>query len=346
MQTEIIAVDSPQFERLIQALKAGELVGMPTETVYGLAGDAFNPRAVAQIFAVKERPKFDPLIVHLPDHVPLDLRRLEALELIDLKAVPKALQTGLKRLMKSCWPGPLTLVLPRHARIPDLVTAGLNTVALRVPHHPAAQQVLQHCPALAAPSANRFGRISPTTAQAVLSELGGRIPWILDGGACEIGVESSIVGLHPEGCGLELLRAGRYGLEELQEISGLAVQRAQQHPAEIRAPGMLKSHYAPDTSLRLFDAEEELPAGQKPGQIGVLFCTPPGTALRQELERTQQPFWVLAPDRQIESVAQNLFAGLRTADNWAVEQIWAQRPEGKTGLAHAVRDRLQRAAST
>lgn len=192
---ELLQPTAENLARAGEALRRGELVGMPTETVYGLAGNALDAEAVARIFAVKERPTFDPLIVHVAP----ELRGLDAFgeaELVDVAALDGDARTHIEALISRFWPGPLTLVLPRGARVPDLVTSGLATVAVRMPRHPVAQALIRAAQRpLAAPSANRFGRISPTSAADVQAELGDRIGLILDGGSSEVGVESTVLAI-------------------------------------------------------------------------------------------------------------------------------------------------------
>src|SRR6187431_2948332 len=189
MQTILAETDRPDFlkaavSQAVELLARGETVALPTETVYGLAADAMNPEAVARIFAAKERPSFDPLIVHLPHRD----------RLADVAVVPDDIAKAVSQLIEHFWPGPLTLVLPKNPAVPDIVTAGLPTVAVRMSANPIFRKVITSLARpLAAPSANRFGRISPTSAAAVLKELGGRIPLVVNGGACHTGLESTIV---------------------------------------------------------------------------------------------------------------------------------------------------------
>lgn len=340
MKTLILPSDAAGLAQAAELLRAGEIVAMPTETVYGLAGHAFDERAVLRIFEAKERPKFDPLIVHLAQAQ--SLSDLAGQQVIEPAAIPAALHGPLAALIAACWPGPLTLVLPRHARVPELVTAGLGTVALRVPAHPAARALLAHGMPLAAPSANRFGRISPTSAQAVLSELEGRIPLILDGGPCSIGLESTVIGLEPGGEALSLLRPGHYGAAELAAIAGVPVRPAKIHPAEVLAPGMLKSHYAPDSSLRLVESQAEIAAllAQASGRPGLLLLSP-----NPELQALAEARGgrCLAADGSLASAARGLFANLRALDG--LDLLIAELPPQGSGLAHALRDRLGKAAA-
>lgn len=339
--TQIVSPDVAGLEAALAALGSSQVVAIPTETVYGLAGNAFDPEAVAQIFAAKERPAFDPLIIHLAADVSRSLHELAAQQLIDLESISKHQQQALDRLIAHFWPGPMTLVLPRHARVPDLVTAGLETVGLRVPAHPVAQALLSTGLALAAPSANRFGRISPTSAQAVYAELAGRIPLIVDGGPCVVGLESSIVALQADA--LTLLRPGQISADEIAQIGGLPCLPAKVHPAEILAPGMLKSHYAPRQPLQLFTDRKQL-AAMEPGK-GLLLLSAPDPELIRSCQEREIQIEVLSPTGDLAEVAQHLFAALRRLDQADLAGLWAELPLAGAGLAHAIRDRLLKAAA-
>jgi L-threonylcarbamoyladenylate synthase len=302
-------------------LRAGELVGMPTETVYGLAGLAFDEAAVARIFATKERPTFDPLIVHIAERA-----ELETVAALDGFAGRAALD----RLLDAFWPGPLTVVLPRQPRVPDLVTSGLETVAVRQPAHPLARALLHAVGApLAAPSANRFGRISPTSAADVVAELGGRIPAVLDGGPCLVGVESTIIGLVGAP---SLLRPGGIPTTAIEEILGAPLARG----SALIAPGMLPSHYAPRTPLRFLD---ELPA-ELPPRLAVLVQA--GDPARLSLPGVVVAA-SLSPDGDPELRARHLFRTLRALDAAGADLIVAEGCPDDRGLGHAIHDRLSRA---
>ncbi len=243
----------PNAEGLREAaavLMRGGLVGMPTETVYGLAAHAFDPEAVLSVFRAKERPAFDPLIVHLADP---DLDAASALGVVDRGRLSLSATASLERLAR-LWPGPLTLVLPRGSRVPELATSGLDTVAVRVPEHPVARALIRTLGApVVAPSANRFGRISPTEAAHVLEELAGRLDAVLDGGPCALGVESTIVGIEDDGSP-RLLRPGACPRETVEAALGRSLE-APRRSAAPAAPGMLASHYAPRKRVVLADAE-------------------------------------------------------------------------------------------
>lgn len=227
-----------EINQAVEILRAGGLVGMPTETVYGLAGDARNPEVVSKIFTAKQRPQTHPLIVHLADPDQLTEWARE---------IPDAAY----RLALAFWPGPLTLILKKQPQVLDSVTGGQDSVGIRIPRHPMAQALLQAFGSgLVAPSANRFTRISPTTAEAVYAELGESVNMILEGGACEVGLESTIVDMSVEKP--VILRPGMISAEQISEVVGFAVPvRRQDHPGATRAPGMHHLHYAPSTPVEL-----------------------------------------------------------------------------------------------
>lgn len=298
---------------------------MPTETVYGLAGNALDPRAVARIFEAKGRPHFDPLIVHLPS-------------LSEISRVAMAIPDTARRLAEHFWPGPLTLILPRQACIPDLVTSGLETVAVRVPDHPLARQLLLESQLpLAAPSANLFGRISPTTSAHVAEQLGTRIDYILDGGPCRVGVESTVVDCSRTEA-TRVLRLGGITLEELTELAGpveIAQTPDQAHPQAVASPGLLPQHYAPRTPLTMISrgAVPTVSTGQRVGYLAFEHL-PTGNYAQQE---------VLSPTADLQIAAANFFAALRRLDAQGLDLILAEQfPE--IGLGRALNDRLRRAA--
>lgn len=298
----------------VAALRRGEAIGLPTETVYGLAADALDPAAVARVFALKGRPADHPLIVHLPLAAALTDWAVD---------VPDAAL----RLAECFWPGPLTLILKRHARVPDAVTGGQDTVGLRMPAHPVAQAVLAAFgSALAAPSANRFGHVSPTSAAHVRSEFGAALPIILDGGDCQLGIESTIVDL--SGAAPRILRPGSIGRAALEAVIGPLAEGLNE--ASPRVSGSLEQHYAPSTPTRL--------------------CS------RAEIEAAAPSTQVLALDRLPSAVqgvalpavprdyAHGLYAMLRELDARGASQICVELPP-QTADWLAVNDRLSRAAS-
>jgi L-threonylcarbamoyladenylate synthase len=329
MQTQVLSCESSEgrataVEAACEMLLRGDVVALPAETVYGLAADALNPVAVARIFEAKERPFFDPLICHLPDRKWLE----------EFTEIPPALRSRVEALVTAFWPGPLTLVLPKRACVPDLVSSGLSTVAVRWSAHALFQAVLDRFGRpLAAPSANRFGRISPTTAQHVYSELNRRIPLVLDGGAAVHGVESTIVA--PVAEGVRILRSGPVTHEQL-EVFG-KVECAGGGEGLPEAPGQLKSHYAPNTPLELLEgvAQDGLSALASP-RVGLLAW--------QEGAPGFGAVEILSARGDLLEGASRLFAALRRLDETGLERIYAQKVPDR-GLGVAMNDRLQRAAA-
>ncbi|MDA3874962.1 MAG: L-threonylcarbamoyladenylate synthase [Kiritimatiellae bacterium] len=322
---------SEGLEHAVEALRAGKLVGMPTETVYGLAGNALDEKVVASIFAAKQRPTFDPLIVHTAHPE-------QAFDLAS--AIPREAEVLAERF----WPGPLTLVLPRRKGMPDLLSAGLETLALRVPSHPLAHQLLLRSGlALAAPSANRFGHISPTTAQHVMEELGHvpEVAGVLDAGPCEMGVESTVLGFPGQGR-VVVYRLGATPLEELREVveevewvrepnrefQSDRVQKGEQ------SPGMLDRHYAPRTPMLLLERGEPAPA--EAGPTGWLFFDSP--------LNVEGPREFLSKKGDLREAATRLFACMRRLDEKPIERIVAWKVPDQ-GLGRAINDRLTRAAA-
>jgi L-threonylcarbamoyladenylate synthase len=294
---------------------------MPTETVYGLAGDGLNPAALARIFEVKQRPLFDPLILHFADM---------AGAFVVVEQVP----TVARELAQRFWPGPLTLVLRKKETVPDLATSGLPNVALRVPAHPVAQALLRAFEGpLAAPSANRFGRISPTDAQAVHTELGDTVPLILDGGPCAVGLESTVLFLSEHQP--VLLRAGGIPVEEIEALVG-PVQRATPVDNRPLSPGQLKHHYAPRKPLRLVGNAGEIPS--QPGIGWLAFGNPPTLASFAGVVEN------LSFAGDLREAAANFFRALRALDdNPGVRTIYAV-PLPELGLGLAINERLERAS--
>lgn len=306
-----------ELARAVLLLSGGELVAIPTETVYGLAANAFDPDAVLGIFRTKQRPSFDPLIVHVRDRAQV--------EQVVAHVTPEA-----EALMNAFWPGPLTLVLPKSSRVPDIVTSGLDTVGVRMPSHPMAMELLRSLDfPLAAPSANPFGYVSPTTAQHVAEQLGEKIPYILDGGPCRVGVESTIIGWE-EGMPV-LYRPGGLAIEAIEKVIG-SVRPQVKHVLPV-APGMMESHYAPRKPL-IVGNMNALIAAHAGKRIGVI-------AFRERFEVEQCE--TLAPDGDMDEAAHRLFAAMRALDSSEVEVILADIfPEA--GLGRAINDRLRRAA--
>ena len=318
-------MDPQLIDRAVAILRAGGLVAFPTETVYGLGADAGNPDAVARIFAAKGRPADHPLIVHLGSAALLDDWAID---------VPPLART----LAAACWPGPLTLVLRRAGRVPDAVTGGLSTVGLRVPAHPAALALLRAFgDGVAAPSANRFGTVSPTTAEHVRSGLGDRVDLVLDGGPSDVGVESTIVDLSGVAtAGPAILRPGGLPREVLEAIAGEPIPVRE--GGEVRAPGMLASHYAPDALLVLVPpAEQASRAAALRAQgrrVGVLAFEP-GSAVDDAT--------IVDLGASEDEAARRLYAAIRELDE-TCDVILAWPPDER-GLGLAIADRLRRAAS-
>ena len=303
----------------VAALRRGELVAMPTETVYGLAGDAGNAEAAGRIFLAKGRPRFNPLIVHVPD-----IAAARAIGEFDRQA---------EELAKAFWPGPLTVVLPKRASAPvaDLATAGLDTIAIRIPAHPVAQALLAAARMpIAAPSANRSGHVSPTTAAHVADDLGDRVSVILDAGPTDIGLESTIVGM--TATAPVLLRAGGLARSEIEAVLGRRLRAATAKPDAPLAPGMLASHYAPAARLRL--GVTEVRAGE------ALLAFGPGVPRGAEKALATIN---LSPSGDTSEAAARFFAALRDLDRRAA--IIAVAPIPEEGLGEAINDRLRRAAA-
>lgn len=326
MNTQIAATASPNdrkraVSRAVDLLRAGEVVALPTETVYGLAADALSATAVVRIFETKKRPHFDPLIVHLPE-----LSWIERMAVVEEKARPLV-----ERLIAKFWPGPLTIVLPRREMVPSIVTAGLETIALRMSAHPLFSEVVRAFGRpLAAPSANRFGRISPTAAAHVMEELSGRIPLIVDGGATEHGIESTVIALRLGG--IEILRAGPINREELVKFAEIRIRDA----VRTESPGQLPSHYRPNTPLMIVEdiSQVAVPKGKRFGAL--LWSDMPFSETFVEARR-------LSTTGNLREAATNLFRYLRELDRAGLDCIVAEALPNE-GLGVAIMDRLQRAA--
>jgi L-threonylcarbamoyladenylate synthase len=301
-------------------IRRGQLVAFPTETVYGLGADATNAEAVARVFAVKARPSFDPLIVHIDG--------VERLATVASQVPAAALS-----LAERFWPGPLTVVLPKTARIPAIVTAGLPSVAVRVPDHQVARALLAAAATpIAAPSANPFGYVSPTTAAHVEAQLGA-LPLILDGGPCRVGVESTIVSF--VGAAPTLLRPGGVALEDIERCIGpLHIGGDGAQPI---APGQLPRHYAPRSPITIVAAVREIPVAERTGAALLLPAPDAHAAGFAHVE-------TLSTNGALTSVAANLFAALRRLDAAGYTRVYAVAvPE--SGLGRAIMDRLRRASA-
>ena len=346
MKTEVLKIDPVHPEPSIieyaaTLLRSGEVVVFPTETVYGLGADAFQPAALERIFAAKGRPFSDPLIVHIAEK--------ESLELLTA-----SISEWARRLAEAFWPGPLTMILPRGSQVPRLVTAGLDTVAVRMPQHPVALALIRAAGSpVAAPSANRFMHISPTTAQHALADLNGRVPLVLDGGSSEVGVESTVLDLcsdvpgilRPGGVSLEALRSV---LPDVQPPMQRHVKHADEEEAQ-KAPGQLLTHYAPAIPLLLFDGSlvvmhyamlNELRSRQTLGErVGVLIADEDAVVFQDSGAVIQ----TLGSANNPKQIATSLFAGLRALETEGVDVILCRNFD-EHGLGLAIRDRLLKAA--
>jgi L-threonylcarbamoyladenylate synthase len=330
LQTQIVAGEKA-VTRAVELLRAGEIVALPTETVYGLAADAGNADAVAKIFEAKERPRFDPLIVHLPSG-----KSLDDVAVIESEVV--------RKLVEKYCPGPLTIVLKKRELVPEIVTAGLDTVAVRMSAHPVFQQIVSELGRpLAAPSANRFGRISPTAASHAFDELAGRIPLIVDGGATTHGIESTIIRVIADE--IQILREGPITRAMLRKFAPVAERSEADCSATaplgcIIAPGQLPTHYAPRTKLMLVDdiAAFSPPAGKRVGALTFVAQRSPSnpaglTVLRQ-----------LSARGNLREAAANLFRVLRELDAAGLDLIVAEKVPDQ-GIGVAINDRLRRASA-
>jgi L-threonylcarbamoyladenylate synthase len=318
-----------EIARAVSALARGELVAFPTETVYGLGADASNPVAVRRLYAAKERPAGHPVIVHVARAAQLDALAL------DVPDVARA-------LADACWPGPLTLVVTRNAeRVSREVTGGRATVGLRIPDHPLALAFLDAFGGgVAAPSANRFGKVSPTTAAHVRAGLGSDVAVVLDGGPCRVGIESTIVdvtGLEPA-----ILRLGGVSRAQIEQITGC--RTVVRTGGEIAAPGTLESHYAPLATVEMIHraeigtrADELLTADRRVGVLASRHPDDPPELLPDQLV-------ILDPPRDVEEYARVLYARLREADELGLEVLLVVPPAETDGLGAAVADRVRRAA--
>lgn len=341
METRLLPTDQPPLlkqavDEASRLLKAGEIVALPTETVYGLAADALNPAAVARVFEAKERPSFDPLIVHLPHKK----------DLPTIAEIPEDVAVLISKLTDRFWPGALTLVLPKLPVVPDIVTAGMPSVAVRVSSNPVFKKVAAAagCP-IAAPSANRFGSISPTSATAVMAELEGRIPLVLDGGASLHGLESTIIKVEaasPKPI-ITILRPGPITPDELKVYG--KVKRLERSLVDEAAevPGQLASHYAPRTPLRLLSQPSDFSPG--PGKRYALL------SYRGEPKDgyTDLAEWIgmqiLSPGKgKLPEAAVRFFYALRELDQLGADEIIAE-PMHEHGMGIAMMDRLRRAAA-
>ncbi len=337
MDTKRVVADFEDWREAVAEavalLENGGLVALPTETVYGLAADAFDAEAVAKVFEVKERPSFDPLIVHIGHKRDLDI----------VAKVPKELDEIVDELVSTYWPGPLTLVLPKKEDVPELVTSGLETVAVRMSAHEVMRAVAKEIP-VAAPSANRFGKISPTSADAVMEELGGKIPMVIDGGACRDGLESTIVApeISEKGPVLRLLRPGPISREDLRKIAKV-IKPKKTKADHIEAPGQVKSHYAPTTPLVVIDKPTDFVA-EEGVKYGLLSYRGEGNSSLMEATDWAH-IEIMSPGKgKLAEGAVRLFYCLRKLDAAGVDIIISESVS-ETGIGVAMMDRLRRAAA-
>ncbi|MEN8250100.1 MAG: L-threonylcarbamoyladenylate synthase [Bacteroidota bacterium] len=306
------------IKKAADILSNGGLVGIPTETVYGLAANALDPKAVVKVFEAKQRPSFDPLITHIPNE--------EALLPLVNKLPEKA-----KSLIDQYWPGPLTVVLPKSDKINEMISSGLSTAAFRMPRHAMLHSLLESLPfPLVAPSANPFGYVSPTSAQHVNQQLGDRIDYILDGGECKIGVESTIVGFHDDNP--SVLRLGGLSVEEIESVIG-EVTVSTSSSSRPSAPGMLSAHYSP-TKQVIRGNIDKLLEENRTQRIGILSFTK---------KYSGYPTFVLSEKASLNEAAMNLFAGLRWFEEQDVDLIITELVPDN-GLGRAINDRLKRAS--
>lgn len=343
---EMMDSSDENLRRAGAAIAEGKLVVIPTETVYGLGADAFNPDAVARVFEAKRRPAFDPLIIHIS--------KLDDIERIATSFPPKA-----RLLAEALWPGPLTMILPKRPEVPDIVTSGLDTAAVRFPVHPVARKIIEYSgTVVAAPSANPFGYISPTTAQHVAKTLGDRVDFIVDGGPCAVGVESTVIDMTRDIPAV--LRPGGMPLERIRDIIGEVLIPGKKG-GPIASPGQLKSHYAPHATLYLHpwnslpyalrQTSPDAVAADPPDASKAALSAAPMAAIVFDASRASilaesglfRRIGVLSERGDMREAASRLFALLHELDAAGFEIIHAERvPE--EGLGRAINDRLYRAS--
>ncbi len=313
----IYASEPRQIKEAAERIRMGQVVAFPTETVYGLGADAFNEKAVAQIFEIKNRPYFDPLIVHIS-------------EMNMLHDVAVNISSASKKIMEIFWPGPLTLIFEKKKNISDLVTSGLSTVAVRMPSHPIALELIRQAKTpIAAPSANPFGYLSPTCAAHVEKQLGDKVDYILDGGNCSTGIESTILDLTTGSP--SILRLGGMDYEKIEDLLGeVKIQLSSSRP---KAPGQLASHYAPRTPIEIIKSDY-LPHDAE--DSGLLALT--STQLTQSFRSVE----ILSAKGDLVEAASHFFSALHRLDQKGLAKIYAI-PLPEKGLGRAMMDRLKRA---
>lgn len=328
MAHRIVSTNPTDLDLAASVLREGGLVAFPTETVYGLGANALDASAVARIFEAKQRPHFDPLITHIASRE-------------DVSRVARDVQPVINELIDAFWPGPLTLVLPKHDAVPALVTSGLDTVGVRVPSHPVARHLIDVAGMpIAAPSANKFGRLSPVNAQHVVDGLGDAVDVVIDGGPTMHGVESTIVDAS-DGDHVRVLRQGAISEEELQLILGsrlVSVSESEMKNEAPVGPGQLPNHYAPNTRLIVVNSVEEVPDVDVATSAYLAFSTPPRFHDFAAKE-------VLSREGDVREAAARLFDVLHRLDANEVSVIYAEWAPHE-GVGRAINDRLRRAAAT
>jgi L-threonylcarbamoyladenylate synthase len=312
---------SSDISKAIELLNKEDVVAIPTETVYGLAGNIYSEKAIRKIFEVKQRPLFNPLIVHIPS-------------IDQLEKVAREFPIKAQKLAEAFWPGPLTLILPKKLNLPEIVTGGKDTVGVRIPNHPVTLSLLKQLSfPLAAPSANPYNRISPTNSDHVKTYFGNILPMVLEGGECKNGIESTIIGF--ENNEAILYRLGAISVEEIEKIIG-KIQIKNKSNITPNAPGMLAKHYAPKTKMYLLDDIDEFVENNKSKKIGVLKFQEKLNAARFE------PVEILSKSGDLKEAASKLYAALHKLDSLDLDIIVAERfPD--VGLGKSINDRLERA---
>lgn len=314
-------VITSDIDQVADSLQNEEVAAIPTETVYGLAGNIFSEKAIRRVYEVKQRPRFNPLIVHIAD-------------VSEMGKVASSIPPLAQALAEKFWPGPLTLLLPKKDTVPDIITAGKDTVAVRVPNHPVTLALLQQLPfPLAAPSANPFGSISPTTAEHVAAYFKDEFPFILEGGPCKKGIESTIIGFNEEGA--IIYRYGSLAIEEIESITG-PLQEYIRNEENPDAPGMLLRHYAPATKTILSSDIEKSISENLGKRIGLLLFNDQHQSNQVAIVET------LSANGSMEEAASNLYAAMHRLDHNDLDIIIAERFPDK-GLGRSINDRLQRA---
>lgn len=331
MDTKILACGESALKTAAQLIKQGEVVGMPTETVYGLAADAFNEEAVKKIFKAKGRPADNPLIVHIYD-------------VCQIQDIAASIPPAAYKCAEKFWGGPLTMIMPKSDKIPDITSGGLDTVGIRMPSNPIARRFIQLCGTpVAAPSANLSGSPSPTTAMHVFKDMNGKIPAIIDGGSCNVGVESTVISFEGEN-GIRLLRPGFISVEDLKEVTtNVTVDKGVVEKLDentlVRSPGMKYKHYAPKAEITIVDGNAQQFARFVSEQSGDFMCM---VFDKSDIAGLDVKFVEYGSTSEIQ--AQKLFDTLRRLDEIGAKKVFARCPD-KNGVGLAVYNRLLRAAA-